>query len=677
MMKKIVRESIFIKPSHNEINEGFFGDMWNKVKGMFSGLFKSKETGFYLDGTNANIESEDLSDIIPNAMAPINIAIMKKKRMLPKAVYYVPTTKEKNIESSIQELTLEKAYNELDQNDDEAVYESYGKKGRFVNEDLANAPRIGLEARKDSNMLNVNTQQLMKNIDKRILNSKLAPLIIWGAPGIGKTAIVKTVLSNYEGERRLIDVQTTQMVPDDWSLPAIAEDEIAKAYIESSIIAEAAKLGIDYEQFKKDPDNRLGKGDSAKYAELRQKIQHINNPHEYLKAVDLPKTWLPAYLPTGDREEDERRNKVANGPDNLGGIIFLDEVSRAPSDVQATCLKLVQDRQVGGAIIGSAWLIVAAANRQQDEPNDKSINWSTALGNRFNNLNFVPEYKEWRSWAKENGVAELILDFLDFKYKEYFYTLRKTGDKNTVFASPRSWTNASEEVKAEFDYAKEKGYKPSPDDIADAIAGHVGADIAEEFRIFLKVLRNFSKRDLKQILEDAVDAKLPKGNRINYSPQDEKFVRENINAFMSAETPEERPDTQTMAKVVNIIRGGNDKEVKKFNPADSQPIFVLLRNKWKNSEIPREEWENYMIYLTRLNDKTSATLGLVPIIAEHPELHLRTGEDVNDTMLKNNKKWIEENKDKITDDLKNADDFLREIGYPGEDLTPETLEKYL
>ena len=70
-----------------------------------------------------------------------------------------------------------------------------------------------------------------------------------------------------------------------------------------------------------------------------------------------------------------------------GGIIFLDELSAAPKDVQVASYELILDRQLGGGDIYKVpgkWVIVAAGNRSCDRA--VSTTMSSALANRMLHL---------------------------------------------------------------------------------------------------------------------------------------------------------------------------------------------------------------------------------------------------------------------------------------------------
>lgn len=138
--------------------------------------------------------------------------------------------------------------------------------------------------------------------------------------------------------------------------------------------------------------------------------------------------WLPpSFLP-----ECGKDGKGADGP----GILFLDELDKAPPSVQNAALQLVLDRCVGDYELPSDWAIVCAGNREEDQ--SFSVTMSKALANRMIHVYVQHDLDCWATWARENKIEEDIIAFLHFK-PELLYKV--TGDH--AFPSPRSWTMAS------------------------------------------------------------------------------------------------------------------------------------------------------------------------------------------------------------------------------------------
>lgn len=496
MKKQLVCETLQdYQIKKGDLNEAIFSKAIGAVKKFFQKLGK-----FFFFMFNGKPVTE--------AIAPVNVGILTKAGSLYKGVSYLPSQADKDLEPGLSSLTEAQIMSKRGGEDS-------GNKTNKTNENL-NEARITLD-HPDKNVLNVDKKDLYRRIRMAIKNPTSKPLMIWGAPGIGKTAIVKAVLSaNLKG--RLIDVQTSKMAPDDWSLPA------------TYVVAEE------------------------------------------IKARDIPKAWLPVFIKSNDPEENKRRNEICNA--GAGGILFLDELSRASGSVQNTCLKLIDERIIGDAQLGDKWAIVSASNRAGDDPEGVQ-NFSTALGNRFSQVNYIPDFKGWKEWAIDK-VDPRILDFLEFN-QEYFYTLDDDPEKS-IFASPRSWEAASKNIAALMQDAKDEGYRPTIKDITGVVGSDVGVDIATEFATFLKLLETFKKEDIQEVLTNPGKARMPK-------------------------------------------KAGSG-----YDQSEANALISLVCTATRGRDLTPKEFENYVEYLIRLDNASLATRGLKMMIEIHPYIHEELGE---------------------------------------------------
>lgn len=509
MKKQLVFESLQdFQIARGELNEAIFSKIGQAIKKFFQKV--GKLFFFIFQGQP-----------VTEAMAPVNIGILDKDGALPKSISYVASQGDVELSPELKSLTAEKVIQ---------------KRGPDLEEGTINEARIKLE-HPDKNVPNVGKKELYRRIRMVLKSPQGKPLMIWGAPGIGKTAIVKAVLAqNTKG--RLIDVQTSKMAPDDWSLPAT---------------------------YKVDDE---------------------------LKARDIPKSWLPVYIKSGDAEEDKRRDGIANMGE--GGILFLDELSRASGSVQNTCLKLIDERIIGDAVLGSKWTIVSASNRAGDDPEGVQ-NFSTALGNRFSQVNYIPDFAGWKEWA-QNKVDQRILDFLEFN-QEYFYTLDDDPEKS-IFASPRSWEAASKNIALLMQDAADEGYKPSIQDITSVVGSDVGMDIATEFQTFLRLLESFKKEDIKEVLTHPEKARMPK-------------------------------------------KAGSG-----YDQSEANALLSLVCTSTRGRDITPEEFDNFVTYLIRLDNGSLATRAIKMMIDLHPYIHDELGEvEGRDKYQKGVDRFIEKYKD--------------------------------
>lgn len=165
-------------------------------------------------------------------------------------------------------------------------------------------------------------------------------------------------------------------------------------------------------------------------------------------------------------------DKITNVDGNLlydGGILFMDEFTRAKHDVMNTAMNLINDRNYGnGWYLAPHWIIVCAGNRYS-EMADATGNWEPAFGTRFTQVTFIPKFADWKRWAQgydinpDTGKYDIskhvqpridqdIIDFLT-KYQEHWYDVTHMmadgDDGNKTYGNPRSWTTASNQIYQE------------------------------------------------------------------------------------------------------------------------------------------------------------------------------------------------------------------------------------
>lgn len=254
------------------------------------------------------------------------------------------------------------------------------------------------------------------------------PYLIWGAPGIGKTQIIKGLISLFrEGgiDANLLAVNARTMRRDDFALPGMQENDVNV------------------------------KTKDGKAVTIKDR-----------RATETTKEWLPMYNPddaTGDITV-EMLDDIANGGNGTGngkgGFIFVDELSRVPGEVMDVFMGLVQDRQYGRRYLGSKWMFVFAANRLSDMgERGEDVHWESAYTNRFSNVNFVPTFREWLVWAQgknsegKQRIEPVIIDFLK-EHQSLWYDSKSGNDNmddevvDSMYPNPRGWENISKEMRA-------------------------------------------------------------------------------------------------------------------------------------------------------------------------------------------------------------------------------------
>lgn len=242
-------------------------------------------------------------------------------------------------------------------------------------------------------IVNEYSNRLKSTIDD---NYKCEPLLIFGAPGIGKSEILNKINDQinekFGKDSTVMSLCCGAIGPHDLTMPAKDEKPI---YTLKDIEAST-------------------EGDTR---EMKNKMRINKNLRTVIE--DLPKTWLPVYQ---DNENAEYLNVIANNgkvepieesdsglnivDEGSGGIFFMDEFTRLKQNGMDSLMNTPVSRVLGnsGLKFGTKWVIVAAGNRATDmsQTGRKDLmNWEGASDTRFNLCNFVPNPDQWLMWAKK------------------------------------------------------------------------------------------------------------------------------------------------------------------------------------------------------------------------------------------------------------------------------------
>lgn len=375
-------------------------------------------------------------------------------------------------------------------------------------------------------------EDLFKQFKKSSVGAK--PVMVWGAPGIGKTSIIQqtrsmfkkaTVGEGTEGDTsgyniNMIEVVLSKMTADDFTLPTKGEDEITgdskvvnaiQSWIPCWQVSgnkdldrlrdRAANLKMNTSQVLKDKGIDI-KGDIENWKQSAPKNVNlyrndnadtklsgmvvndrdsINDDEDRIQTAEefnqelenaMKKTKRGRKKSNVSESFSERlKNRKKKNEDYQltdGGVIFFDELTRAPKGVMNVIMNLINDRKVGeGWVLGSHWIIVCAANRFYEMTQVENT-WEKAFGTRFIQMTFVPKWEDWKNWAMgyrfdpvagrydtskkgPNKIDQEIIDFLETaKQAGIDAWYEKTNDNidgdraAKIYANPRSWQTASD-----------------------------------------------------------------------------------------------------------------------------------------------------------------------------------------------------------------------------------------
>lgn len=161
-------------------------------------------------------------------------------------------------------------------------------------------------------------------------------------------------------------------------------------------------------------------------------------------------------------------------------IILFDEVDKAPPEVTAPLLEILQFKAINGKKINVAGCILTG-NLINEGAYSNQI--STALLDRGAKYILSFNFDKWVDWAKSHNVHDLILGFLRSNPE---FACGKTEDSCYASPSPRGWTIASEALM------KARELKiVDIESVTHIISGFVGGEAGLRFKIWYEHYRRF------------------------------------------------------------------------------------------------------------------------------------------------------------------------------------------
>lgn len=187
------------------------------------------------------------------------------------------------------------------------------------------------------------------------------------------------------------------------------------------------------------------------------------------------------------------------------GILFLDEINQASTEVKQIFLQVILDREFKDLPMSSRVLILAASNIGQAF---RGQDFNPALASRFKGAVLVPDPEEWFKYAEETGVDDYIIQFAKHNPEDNFYKYPASGEKNVQFPNPRSLVrfntefknilNQFDEVRASGDAEAERKFN-FIERVQTEAASYLGTVWAREFVDELKKSHEF---DIQAIAAD-------------------------------------------------------------------------------------------------------------------------------------------------------------------------------
>ena len=127
------------------------------------------------------------------------------------------------------------------------------------------------------------------------------------------------------------------------------------------------------------------------------------------------------------------------------GFLFLDELFRAPRDLQNAVLELALDYRYHFKELPLGWRVVSASNDNMDVYAGNAPD--PALYDRFLKIKFKPTHPEWMTYAEELQVHKAILKYLSKFPRDLGLDREGKIEAGKIIQSPRSWIFLSDCIK--------------------------------------------------------------------------------------------------------------------------------------------------------------------------------------------------------------------------------------
>ena len=336
----------------------------------------------------------------------------------------------------------------------------------------------------------------------------MAPAMVWGPPGIGKTEILRAIFKGWS--YRTVALHLAQYDPTDLKGIPIKTDDGRVIWVPSSYLPQQESRIID-----------------SDVREVRFKFHYATGVEVLVQDKDGEVVYRGGNPVAGDvnlldgrtinfRIWDPRKGvEFERFDSSLHGYtvtvaekagLFLDELSAAPVEVQNAALQLVQDRRIAEYDVPMDTPIVCAGNRAGLDSN-AVFELTPPLMNRLCHYRMRVNAREWiEDFALSNGIRPEVIGYIartgDKALMEFNPDTLNEGDCG--FPTPRSITNMSRQLCSAYDGDPEM----APIQAA-TVAGWIGTTRAADFLAFRKNCQGL--HDTDEILAGKPMSKLEMG----------------------------------------------------------------------------------------------------------------------------------------------------------------------
>lgn len=157
--------------------------------------------------------------------------------------------------------------------------------------------------------------------------------------------------------------------------------------------------------------------------------------------------------------------------EGTSGILFLDELNRAPVEVRQAVFQVLTEWKMHEHILPDNWIIVTAMNPEGKDGYQVEM-LDPAMLNRMLQINVDYSADEWLAYAHKEKLDKRVIGFIS-AHKALLHKVKESG----AFPSPRTWTYVSNLLDME---ALEESC------LTETVSGLVGSEAAASFMSWVK-----------------------------------------------------------------------------------------------------------------------------------------------------------------------------------------------
>jgi hypothetical protein len=193
-----------------------------------------------------------------------------------------------------------------------------------------------------------------------------------------------------------------------------------------------------------------GIGKSQAVVQIAKKLEETTNKKVNIKDVRLL-LYSPIDLSGIPIANESKTSAIWLEPEifkldpseDIINILFLDELTTAPTNIQASAYQIALDKRLGSHKIPKNTFVIAAGNTLNDE--SVVYRMPSALKNRFMQFELAIDVDSWINWAKSKDISNEIIEFIE-KFPNELSTTKFDSDSQ-VIVTPRSWEMLSNLLK--------------------------------------------------------------------------------------------------------------------------------------------------------------------------------------------------------------------------------------